>query len=196
MTSTKKKLRIFATLVAMVLVLLMMSMGIYAAQKINITNNGTLALGSSGDVLAEVVVVKKRANEADVMIETKNYDRSFEEGVVSYDDTIELGAIVLTKITDYVDYEITITNKFETDTKVDVNMTTMTASDPIKLQLITDNNLTQGTAYAIPKGESYVMKVRVSLDESKVSQVQKENGFTAQPFSFVLKIEKGSTTNT
>ena len=194
MTSTKKKLRIFATLVAMVLVLLMMSMGIYAAQKINITNNGTLALGSSGDVLAEVVVVKKRANEADVMIETKDYDRSFQEGVESYDDTIELGAIVLTKITDYVDYEITITNKFDTDTKVDVNMTTMTASDPIKLQLITNNNLTQGTAYAIPKGESYVMTVRVSLDESKVSQAQKENGFTAQAFSFVLKVEKGSTT--
>ena len=194
MTSTKKKLRIFATLVAMVLVLLMMSMGIYAAQKINITNTGTLALGSSGDVLAEVSVVKKRANEADAMIITKNYDRSFQEGVESYDDTIELGAIVLTKITDYVDYQITITNKFDTDTKVDVNMTTMTASDPIKLQLITNNNLTQGTAYAIPKGESYVMTVRVSLDESKVSQTQKENGFTAQAFSFVLKVEKGSTT--
>ena len=194
MTSTKKKLRIFATLVAMVLVLLMMSMGIYAAQKINITNNGTLALGSSGDVLAEVSVVKKRANEADATIATKNYDRSFNEGVELQEDTIELGAIVLTKITDYVEYVITITNKFDTDTKVDVNMTTMTASDPIKLQLITANNLTQGTAYAIPKGESYVMTVRVSLDESKVSQVQKENGFTAQAFSFVLKVEKGSTT--
>ena len=194
MTSTKKKLRIFATLVAMVLVLLMMSMGIYAAQKINITNNGTLALGSSGDVLAEVVVVKKRANEADATIATKNYDRSFNEGVESHNDTIELGAIVLTKITDYVEYEITITNKFDTDTKVDVNMTTMTASDPIKLELITANNLTQGTAYAIPKGESYVMTVHVSLDESKVSQAQKENGFTAQAFSFVLKVEKGSTT--
>ena len=194
MTSTKKKLRIFATLVAMVLVLLMMSMGIYAAQKINITNSGTLALGSSGDVLAEVSVVKKRANEADAMIITKDYDRSFEEGVESYNDTIELGAIVLTKITDYVDYEITITNKFDTDTKVDVNMTTMTASDPIKLELRTENNLTQGTAYAIPKGESYVMTVRVSLDESKVSQTQKENGFTALAFSFVLKVEKGSTT--
>ncbi|MBR6703603.1 MAG: hypothetical protein IKL76_03475 [Clostridia bacterium] len=194
MTSTKKKLRIFATLVAMVLVLLMMSMGIYAAQKINITNSGTLALGSSGDVLAEVSVVKKRANEADAMIITKDYDRSFEEGVESYNDTIELGAVVFTKITDYVDYEITITNKFDTDTKVDVNMTTMTASDPIKLELRTENNLTQGTAYAIPKGESYKMTVHVSLDESKVSQTQKENGFTAQAFSFVLKVEKGSTT--
>ena len=194
MTSTKKKLRIFATLVAMVLVLLMMSMGIYAAQKINITNNGTLALGSSGDVLAEVVVVKKRANEADVMIETKDYDRSYQEGVESHNDTIELGAIVLTKITDYVEYVITITNKFETDTKVDVNMTTMTASDPIKLELITENHLTQGTAYAIPQGQSYKMTVRVSLDKDKVTQTQKENGFTAQTFSFVLKIEKGSTT--
>lgn len=194
MTSTKKKLRIFATLVAMVLVLLMMSMGIYAAQKINITNNGTLALGSSGDVLAEVEVVKKRTGEADATIITKDYDRSYQEGVESHNDTIELGAIVLTKITDYVEYVITITNKFETDTKVDVNMTTMTASDPIKLELITDNNLTQGTAYAIPQGQSYKMTVRVSLDKDKVTQTQKENGFTAQTFSFVLKIEKGSTT--
>ena len=59
MTSTKKKLRIFATLVAMVLVLIMMSMGIYAAQVIKATTSGSVALGSSGDVLASVQIVKK-----------------------------------------------------------------------------------------------------------------------------------------
>ncbi|MBQ8685834.1 MAG: hypothetical protein IJ514_06665 [Clostridia bacterium] len=193
MTSAKKKFRIAATLVAMVLVLMMMCMGIYAANIINVTNSGTLALGSSGDVLADVTVVKVRDN-TETTIATKSYDRSYEEGVATAEDTIGLGLVEFTKVTDYVDYEITITNKFDTDTKVAVNMTTMTAPDPIKLELITADNLVAGTAHAIEKGQSYVMTVRISLDTTKITAAQEENGFTAQEFSFVLKIEKGSTT--
>ena len=198
MTSTKKKLRIFATLVAMVLVLIMMSMGIYAAQVIKATTSGSVALGSSGDVLASVQIVKKQTGESDSTVVDKTYDRSFQEGVATYDETYALGDIVFSKITDYVDYEITVTNNFDTTTKVDltVNWSTASIPTPLKLELLdTDGStaLTVGSAIAIDKGANTTVIVRVSLDESKVTAAQKENGFSKIDYNFEILVEKGST---
>jgi len=198
MTSFKKRFRIFATLVAMMLVTIMMSMGIYAAQQIKATTSGSVALASSGDVLASVKIIKSQTGEAEATVVDNTYDRSFQEGAATYDETYALGDIVFAKVTDYVDYKITVTNNFDTTTKVNltVNWRTMNVPEPLKLELLNESGtgaLTLGSAIAIEKGASATVIVRVSLDQAKVTAVQKENGFQKTDYSFEIIVEKGST---
>lgn len=201
MTSTKKKLRIFATLVAMVLVLLMMSMGIYAAKSIDATASGTISLSGSQDVLASVSIDKKVSTEslAQSGIITRNYDRSFQEGEAQYSESYALGNVQFTKVSDFVDYDITVTNNFGTNTDVKVTVNTGTVKTPLKMEMLykaDDNSETPlefANAMAIAQGQSYKFTVRISIDASKITATEKQNGFKEVAFDFEMLIESGAT---
>lgn len=203
MTSTKKKLRIFATLVAMVLVLIMMSMGIYAAKSIDATASGTVSLSGSQDVLASVSIDKKISSEtlAQSGIITRNYDRSFQEGDAQYSETYALGNVQFIKVSDFVDYDITVTNNFGTNTDVKVTVNTGTINSPLKMEMLykgDDNSETPlefTNAMAIAQGQSYKFTVRISIDASKITATEKQNGFKEVAFDFEMLIESGATAN-
>lgn len=201
MTSTKKKLRIFATLVAMVLVLLMMSMGIYAAKSIDATASGMVSLSGSQDVLASVSIDKKVSTEslATSGIITRNYDRSFQEGEAQYSETYALGNVQFIKVSDFVDYDITVTNNFGTNTDVKVTVNTGTINSPLKMEMLykgDDNSETPlefANTMAIAQGQSYKFTVRISIDASKITATEKQNGFKEVAFNFEMLIESGAT---
>ncbi len=201
MTSFKKRFRIFATLVAMVLVMIMMSMGIYAAKSIDATANGTVSLSGSQDVLASVNIDRKVSNEslATNGIITRNYDRSFQEGEAQYAETYALGNVQFIKVNDFVDYDITVTNNFGTNTDVKVTVNSGTINSPLKMEMLykgDDNSETPldfANTMAISQGQSYTFTVRISIDASKISATEKQNGFKEVAFDFEMLIESGAT---
>lgn len=59
----RKKFRIFSTITAMVLVVLVMCVGIWAASQATVTGTGNLIFTTSGDVSATVILDKSYENE-------------------------------------------------------------------------------------------------------------------------------------
>lgn len=111
MTRMKRRIRILTTVVAMVLVTIMMSIGIYAAAQGTVSNTGTITFEAK-DVFATVSVSKQKNEETATTVDTVSFDSTTAPGEPSASDVITLGDFAFTKADDVWKIVVTVTNDF------------------------------------------------------------------------------------
>lgn len=111
MTRAKRNIRILATVVAMVLVTIMMSIGIYAAAQGSVSNTGTITFEAK-DVFASVSVSKQRNEETATELDKVTFNSTTAPGEATTSDVITMGDFAFTNAADVWKIVVTITNDF------------------------------------------------------------------------------------
>ena len=111
MTFAKRRFRIICTVIAMVLVTIMMSVGIYAATRGVINGSGTVTF-TAEDVFATVTAVKQKNSDAEQTLDTITFNATTNPGEATSTKNLSLGDFAFTKATDVWVLTLSITNDF------------------------------------------------------------------------------------
>lgn len=193
MTFAKRRFRIICTVIAMVLVTIMMSVGIYAANNVSVKNTGVVTF-TANDVCASFNVYKLH-NKSDVAVSdtafaARSYDVNNGTGeAVFTDDTIALADFPFYKATDYYTIAFVVTNKFDADSNIGVSVTTSnfiitpTAHED---DIVVNTTLTGFMDGKLLAGQTGTYTITISLSDSL-----KETGTTSNiGFEFTLELDR------
>ena len=198
-SKTLAKIRLVSTITAILLLLAILSMGIYAAT--NITFSGSAALSfSAKDVSATVTGSSIYTNAKD---ESKSTITTFtqlggndNDGIITPDwnagesetITLDLGAVAFENWNDTYAVTFTVKNTFETEDKVHAVFTaTLGNNEDAYLVFETPDNA--NVECDIEKDNSQTFTITVKADETKKSEIL-QKGFTNVQLSVSLVLTK------
>ncbi len=199
--------RLITSGAAIVLTLVIMSVGIYAATKVSLHSGINLNFTKTNDVAVTVSGQTKLDDETanDLTIPQGGVFRPSLAGDAqgTYSDNISLGDITFTGFGSKFVITLRVTNDFEstpinavynastTDTNGYVVISTTTAPDT---DTTATTNYVNGTTASIAAGETLVITTTISITDVEDKQAQiSENGFSNIPFDFSLDLTRGET---
>lgn len=202
----KRTARLITTIAAIVLTLVIMSVGIYAATKITINNGATNILFSAKDVKATVTASRKMSTEetATSLTITGGTNGQFaltDNQGESYTESITVGNIVFNKVSDTFTLTLTVKNDFDTtkegiSLKVGYSASTSDTNGYVEIAK-TKSGVTattdDWTNIVVASGETLVITTTISITSDTTKQnALLVNGFNGITFSFALNIERAA----
>lgn len=180
----RKKFRIFSTLTAMVLVVIVMCVGIWAATRAEVTGSGSLSFTGGSDVKATVTIYSSDGIIGDQETQTFKFDGS--ESSSTSTKSFEFGQLVFSSSKQSYSFTITVQNDF-TDkdaNKLSSQLQITGVEEPFTVKVdptdytaekeVSSSNLTYTVtiSYSGDYEESASAGFSVSLNLSKVSPTE------------------------
>lgn len=198
-SKTLAKIRLVSTITAILLLLAILSMGIYAATNITFSGSADLSF-SAKDVSATVTGSSIYTNAKD---ESKSSTTTFtqlggndNDGIITPDwsagesetITLDLGAVAFENWNDTYAVTFTVKNTFETEDKVHA-VFTATLGNNEDAYLVFETPANANVECDIEKDNSQTFTITVKADETKKSEIL-QKGFTNVQLSVSLVLTK------
>jgi len=198
----KRTARLITTIAAIVLTIVIMSVGIYAATKLTLTPTGSNIKFTAKDVAATITGTKQMGtNTAETLTIPNNgvFTASYEQGK-DYSGTVELGDIEFTDISAAYTLTLTVKNDF---TETPINVTYSAGTDTTDYVVIATKttssaegaaaeDYTNSTPVTLAAGATITITTTITVNSANTETIL-EKGFDNVPFNFTLDVARVST---
>ncbi|MBO7298041.1 MAG: hypothetical protein J6U60_03225 [Clostridia bacterium] len=193
MTFAKKRFRIICTVIAMVLVTIMMSVGIYAASQGVVNGSGTVTFAAK-DVFVTVTTTKQKNTEQEVSLDTIKFDAVTNPGENTSTKNLSLGDFAFTKATDVWVLKLSITNDFSEEAKAGValnhvaesiTVTNTAYKDYVIFTTAVSDNISDDRI--LQAGETGTITIEIKLNTASEGV---QTGLEAIGFTFTLTLDR------
>ena len=193
MTFAKRRFRIICTVIAMVLVAIMMSVGIYAASQGVINGSGTVTFAAK-DVFATVTTTKQKNTDQEVSLDIIKFDATTNPGENTSTKNLSLGDFAFTKATDVWMLKLNITNDFSEEAKAGVALNHVAESIAItnaeyKDYVIFTTTVSENISddRLLQPGETGTITIEIKLNTASEGV---QTGLEAIGFTFTLTLDR------
>ena len=193
MTFAKRRFRIICTVIAMVLVTIMMSVGIYAASQGVINGSGTVTFKAQ-DVFATVTTVKQKNSETEQNLDKITFNATTNPGEATSTKNLSVGDFAFTKATDVWVLKLSITNDFTEGSNAGValnhvadtiQVTNTEYKDYVIFNVTASDNITDDRI--LQPGETGTITIEIKLNTASEGA---QTGIAGIGFTFSITLDR------
>lgn len=197
MTFAKRRFRIICTVIAMVLVAIMMSVGIYAASQGVINGSGTVTFKAE-DVFATVTTTKQKNSESELNLDTITFNATTNPGEDISMKNLSVGDFAFTKATDVWVLKLSITNDFAEGSNAGVGLnhvantiqvTNTEYKDYVIFTVTASDNITDDRV--LQPGETGTITIEIKLNTASEGA---QTGIAGIGFTFSVTLDRQTQT--
>lgn len=202
----KRTARIITTVAAIALTIVIMCVGIFAAQKITLNSQNATISFTATDVSATVSATKQvnDATAENLSVPGGNETGDTTDGAFKpvfqsgqdYSGDIEVGAITFTSVDDVLTITVSVENTFTTAVSIDAKYTVTCDDANLAVETkVGTEAFTSGSSKTVAQGATVTFTTTIKIADGKKNDVAGA-GLSEVPFSFSLELTRAAATPT